>query len=85
MYRKEYTTSLRWFQLSKRIDPTDANTRFNLAVMAAQELKDATGRVHPRFAPFALIQLDIARALDPLDDAVKVRPHALVVAVVSTS
>jgi tetratricopeptide (TPR) repeat protein len=41
MYRKEYALSLRWFQLSKRLDPTDANTRFNLAVMAAQELKDA--------------------------------------------
>jgi hypothetical protein len=27
MYRKEYTTALRWFQLSKRLDPTDANSR----------------------------------------------------------
>ena len=27
MYRKEYTTALRWFQLSKRLDPTDSNSR----------------------------------------------------------
>jgi tetratricopeptide (TPR) repeat protein len=72
MYRREFTTSLRWFQLSLRLDPTDANTRFNLAVMAVQELKDANGRVHPRFGPFGLIQLDISRALDPLDEAAKV-------------
>jgi tetratricopeptide (TPR) repeat protein len=72
MYRKEYTVALRWFQLSLRLDPTDANTRFNLAVMAVQELKDAKGRVHPRFGPFALIQLEIARALDPSDEAAKV-------------
>jgi tetratricopeptide (TPR) repeat protein len=72
MYRKEYASALRWFQLSKRLDPTDGNTRFNLAVMAAQELKDASGRVHPRFSAFALIQLEISHALDPQDDAAKV-------------
>ena len=73
MYRKEYSTALRWFQLSKRLDPTDSNSRFNLAVMAVQELKDASGRVHPRFGPFALVQLEIAAALDPQDEAAKAR------------
>jgi tetratricopeptide (TPR) repeat protein len=72
MYRREYATALRWFQLSKRLDPTDGNTRFNLAVMATQELKDGKGRVHPRFGAFALIQLEISHALDPQDEAAKV-------------
>jgi tetratricopeptide (TPR) repeat protein len=72
MYRRDHAAALRFFQLSLRLDPTDANTRFNMAVMAVQELKDAKGRVHPRFSPFAMIQLDIALALEPEDQAVKV-------------
>jgi tetratricopeptide (TPR) repeat protein len=73
MYRKEFTTAIRWFQLSLRLDPSDSNTRFNLAVMAVQELKDNAGRVNPRFSAFALIQLDISHELDPQDEAAKVR------------
>jgi hypothetical protein len=67
MYRKEYTVALRWFQLSLRLDPTDANTRFNLAVMAVQELKDANGRVrHPLPALcFCNILRRCTRDLDP--------------------